>query len=291
MGHTPWTLAETRDRVRASLRDSFPRMFGDRWHEAEKIYYDTFAANHLRRLREMPGAGAMLAGLAARGLYLAVVSNKQGRFLRLEADQLSWTGYFGRLIGAKDAAAQLVAQLEKAEGAPELYVPLSEALAMLEGERERSRPDVILCDLEMPEMDGIAFLREVAERGLARGVVIISGREPEILVGVETMVRASGLAVLGRLGKPVSPEDLWAALSAEPKADADDGAGGRRLRMRPAWHADVARPRGHHVRHVGRDRARPHGPGRSGRRRARSGADLSTVHGGAGEDRGTGRLL
>lgn len=103
MGHTPWTLAETRDRVRASLRDSFPRMFGDRWHEAEKIYYDTFAANHLRRLREMPGAGAMLAGLAARGLYLAVVSNKQGRFLRLEADQLSWTGYFGRLIGAKDA--------------------------------------------------------------------------------------------------------------------------------------------------------------------------------------------
>lgn len=100
-----------------------------------------------------------------------------------------------------------------------------EALAMLEAERERSRPDVILCDLEMPEMDGIAFLREVAERKLARGVLIISGREPDLLAGVEAMVRASGLAVVGRLGKPVSPEDLWAALSVEPAAGANDMAG------------------------------------------------------------------
>lgn len=103
MGHRPWSLEETKARVRASLRDSFPRMFGDRWREAEQIYYDAFSASHLRRLREMPGAGAMLAALAERGLYLAVVSNKQGRFLRLEADRLSWTGFFGRLVGALDA--------------------------------------------------------------------------------------------------------------------------------------------------------------------------------------------
>ena len=99
-----------------------------------------------------------------------------------------------------------------------------EALAMLEAEPERSRPDVILCDLEMPEMDGIAFLREVAERELARSVVIISGREPELLAGVEAMVRASGLPVIGRLGKPISPEDLWAAMSADPAAGVSDTA-------------------------------------------------------------------
>jgi phosphoglycolate phosphatase len=103
MGHPPWSLEETKTRVRASLRDSFPQMFGNRWREAEQIYYDAFSASHLRRLREMPGAGAMLAALADRGLYLAVVSNKHGRFLRLEADRLSWTGYFGRLVGARDA--------------------------------------------------------------------------------------------------------------------------------------------------------------------------------------------
>jgi phosphoglycolate phosphatase len=104
MGHEPWTLEETRARVRASLRDSFPAMFGDRWRDAERIFYETFAATHLQELREMAGAGAMLAGLAGQGIALGVVSNKRGAFLRAEAEQLGWVAYFGRLVGAGDAA-------------------------------------------------------------------------------------------------------------------------------------------------------------------------------------------
>jgi hypothetical protein len=41
MGQSAWTMEETRVRVRASLRDSFPRMFGDRWPEARDIFYAT----------------------------------------------------------------------------------------------------------------------------------------------------------------------------------------------------------------------------------------------------------
>lgn len=103
MGRSPWTLAQSRDSIKASLRDSFPRLFGERWREAIGIYRDAFEREHLTGLREMPAAGAMLAGLRQRGLYLAVVSNKAGRYLRLEADQLGWTSYFGRLVGAQDA--------------------------------------------------------------------------------------------------------------------------------------------------------------------------------------------
>jgi phosphoglycolate phosphatase len=51
----------------------------------------------------MPGAGGLLRGLAGSGLHLGVVSNKRGRFLRLEAERLGWTGHFGRLVGAADA--------------------------------------------------------------------------------------------------------------------------------------------------------------------------------------------
>jgi len=103
MGQTPWTLAETRARVRASARDSFPLLFGARWEEAQKIFYDSFQATHLEHLREMPGAGAMLATLSGQGIYLGVVSNKQGRYLRSEAEHLGWTRRFGRLVGATDA--------------------------------------------------------------------------------------------------------------------------------------------------------------------------------------------
>jgi phosphoglycolate phosphatase len=103
MGQAPWTLAQSRDSIKASLRDSFPLLFGDRWREAIGIYREAFEREHLTGLREMPAAGAMLAGLQCSGLYLAVVSNKAGRYLRVEAEHLGWTPYFGRLIGAQDA--------------------------------------------------------------------------------------------------------------------------------------------------------------------------------------------
>jgi phosphoglycolate phosphatase len=104
MGHAGWTRQETESRVRASLRDSFPGMFGDRWREAERIFYNSFAAIHLKHLRALPGAGEMLAHLAGTGLYLGVISNKRGEYLRREADHLGWTGHFRSLAGAGDAA-------------------------------------------------------------------------------------------------------------------------------------------------------------------------------------------
>ena len=105
MGHQPWTSEEIRDRVRHSLRNAFPPLFGDRWEEARTIYYDHFAANHIAQLRALPGAGDLLEALHGHGVYLAVVSNKTGRFLREEAEALGWSRYFGRLVGAADAPA------------------------------------------------------------------------------------------------------------------------------------------------------------------------------------------
>lgn len=103
MGQPPWSVADTRARVRASLRDSFPRMFGARWEEAMRVFYDRFEASHLERLSPMDGAGELLEGLARRGFYLGVVSNKTGRYLRREAEHLGWSGHFARLVGAGDA--------------------------------------------------------------------------------------------------------------------------------------------------------------------------------------------
>ena len=31
MGHAPWTMEETQKKVRKSLRDAFPVLFGNRW--------------------------------------------------------------------------------------------------------------------------------------------------------------------------------------------------------------------------------------------------------------------
>jgi phosphoglycolate phosphatase len=100
-----WTPEETRERVRLSLREAFPQIFGERWREAQKIYIDRFRAIHLERLTPLPGREAMLRALAADGHYLAVVSNKTGAVLRAEAEHIGWSGFFGSIVGAGDCHA------------------------------------------------------------------------------------------------------------------------------------------------------------------------------------------
>ena len=105
MGYPAWTLDETRRRVRHSLKNSFPTLFGARWEEARQVYLDSYAAIHLERLEALPGAAEMLAALDRAGFYLAVVSNKTGKSLRQEAAHIGWDRHFKRLVGAGDAAA------------------------------------------------------------------------------------------------------------------------------------------------------------------------------------------
>jgi phosphoglycolate phosphatase len=104
MGHEPWTLGEVRERVRYSLRESFPKLFGDRWEDAMRLFYAAFERAHLEHLAPLAGAGDMLQAMHGAGLQLAVVSNKTGRYLRAEGEHLGWTRYFHRMVGAGDAA-------------------------------------------------------------------------------------------------------------------------------------------------------------------------------------------
>lgn len=103
MGHEPWTFEETTARVRHSLRDSFPRLFGERWTKARDIFYDAFERNHIAHLSPLEGAAEMLEAIAMNGVEMAVLSNKTGRYLRDEVVHLGWKGYFGALVGAGDA--------------------------------------------------------------------------------------------------------------------------------------------------------------------------------------------
>ena len=112
MGKPPWTLTETKARVRLSLRESFPVHFGARWEEARDIYLDRFRAIHLERLAPLPGRSELLRGLAGEDVFLGIVSNKTGALLRREADHLGWSRHFGAIVGAGDAV------VDKPDAAP-----------------------------------------------------------------------------------------------------------------------------------------------------------------------------
>ena len=100
-----WSLADTKEKVRLSLREAFPLHFGARWEEARDIYLERFRSIHLERLAPLPGREALLRDLAGQGTFLGVVSNKTGELLRREVARLGWSGYFGSIVGAGDAPA------------------------------------------------------------------------------------------------------------------------------------------------------------------------------------------
>ncbi|MBV8095336.1 MAG: HAD family hydrolase [Acetobacteraceae bacterium] len=118
----PWTADQTKRRVRESLRESFPKIFGAEWQRARDLFYAALAAQHLDHVTPMPGA---IDALAA-GSYLpqAVVSNKTGQFLRAEVAHLGWASHFRAVVGAGDASADkpdpapILLALEKMGSAP-----------------------------------------------------------------------------------------------------------------------------------------------------------------------------
>jgi EAL domain-containing protein (putative c-di-GMP-specific phosphodiesterase class I)/FixJ family two-component response regulator len=64
--------------------------------------------------------------------------------------------------------------------------------------------DVVLVDLDLPEMDGIEFIGHVASHKRAEAIALTSALDPALLNTVQGMARAYGLRVLGVVEKPLT---------------------------------------------------------------------------------------
>ena len=75
-----------------------------------------------------------------------------------------------------------------------------------------SSVDLLVCDLNMPGMDGIRLLSHVASLPARPAIILLSGEDPRILEAARQFAEAKALTIIGAASKPVTSESLTGLL-------------------------------------------------------------------------------
>ena len=106
---------------------------------------------------------------------------------------------FSRDVLQETLAAQGILDIQTADNGRSA-LRLLEAMAI--------PPDLLICDVFMPDMDGIEFMSELAQRHYRGDVVLVTGVDVETLSLAREIAAGQGLRLLGSFTKPLHREVL-----------------------------------------------------------------------------------
>ena len=72
--------------------------------------------------------------------------------------------------------------------------------------------DVVISDLQMPDVDGMELIRKIGEKALPVSVILVSALDDVLLGSAATMTQAYGVGIIGTIGKPVTRDKVFTVL-------------------------------------------------------------------------------
>ncbi len=109
---------------------------------------------------------------------------------------------FGRFVG--DVASEAGLQAE-----------VTTSAAAFMSAFDRARPDIVVLDLIMPQIEGIELIRWLIEREISVRLIVVTGYSPEYARLAAMMARVTDSLAVTTLSKPVPLATLRRALLAE----------------------------------------------------------------------------
>ena len=120
------------------------------------------------------------------------------------------TGLHVLLVEAATTTRRVLGSILRDLGVDEITA-VGDAPAALDA-MASSTPDVVICNVALPTMDGVELLRTIAARDIDVSVIVSGSVEPSLLRAVVAMSRAYGLRVLAGVPLPLSLDRLRSAL-------------------------------------------------------------------------------
>ena len=117
-----WTMEDFLGRASESAREYYPRVYGDKADEAQKLLYVYVEGHHLDNLAPMKNVVELFELINQSNIPMGIVSNKRHKTLNIEMDYMKWRDHFDVVLGAgeaktdKPSAAPLLMALDMMSG-------------------------------------------------------------------------------------------------------------------------------------------------------------------------------
>jgi len=116
------------------------------------------------------------------------------------------------LLDDDDFSHEVISSMLQKLGIHDLHTAINGKSGLVELGKFQSPPDLLICDLIMPDMDGMDFLSALAKINYKGKIILLSGIENDVLNIAERVTKEDGLNVVGAYEKPLKLEQLRMAV-------------------------------------------------------------------------------